>query len=695
MPTGHANRLMPSLRRVVLVRQTAERSDGQLLAAFVGDKDGDAFAALVRRHGAMVLGVCRRVVGDAHTAEDAFQAVFVVLARRAASVRPREGVGNWLYGVAFRTAIKARSVLARLRSREKQVETMPDTPAPAPADVWSDLQPVIDDELSRLPDKLRLPVVLCDLEGRPQREVAKHLGVPPATLATRLATARRTLAKRLGKRGVALSGGALAGVLSSQAAALAVSRRLADGVTRAAEAVAAGEGVAALVSAQAVQLSEGVMRIMLVTKLKAVGVAVMTALGLTTGVGVGLAPAFAGDEPAKPAARKPAGESDAAYLNRLCKDLRGTDATAVEKGYFTADADGGKRRKVIDWLMADETVKKYLARKHGADAEWKAEYSILVDTLAFSPDGTKLALSLNGVTNLPQPLPRVAQGKAVVNEAYVDPDQDGQPPVQFGVWVSDPEEAKRSNVLLFDRPQPLTTWYTRLAAQPPAAQSWVELHDAQAQGKYNLNTFVAQPDVRSTTLWAYTGVAPESDADFLKRVVKSARGTDPTAIEQKYFADDKDAKKREKLLDALLSEPGVAKKLGDDWKKKMLEHRAATAEVKPFYEYRIVTKPEAGTYRTVVQQYYNYKTVAKPDRLDKLLGDLIDAKKTDAQVLDALTLAIVGRQPAEGEKLAVAAVAKAADRKAAWGEVMKALSATDEAKKYAADLTKRAPAEKK
>jgi RNA polymerase sigma factor (sigma-70 family) len=262
MPTGHANRLMPSLRRVVLVRHTADLSDGQLLAAFIGDKDGDAFAALVRRHGAMVLGVCRRVVGDAHTAEDAFQAVFVVLARRAASVRPREGVGNWLYGVAFRTAIKARSVLARRRSREKQVEVMPEPPAPAPADVWSDLQPILDDELARLPDKLRLPVVLCDLEGRPQREVAKHLGVPPATLATRLATARRTLAKRLGKRGVALSGGALAGVLCSNAGAMAVSHRLADGVVRAAEAVAAGEGVAALVSAQAVQLSEGVLRIM-------------------------------------------------------------------------------------------------------------------------------------------------------------------------------------------------------------------------------------------------------------------------------------------------------------------------------------------------------------------------------------------------------------------------------------------------
>src|SRR5207253_2765335 len=162
MPTGHANRLLPALRRVVLVRQGADLSDGQLLGAFVADHDPDAFAGLVRRHGPMVLGVCRRVVGDHAAAEDAFQAVFLVLARRAAAVRPREQVGNWLYGVAYRTAIKARAVQARRRSREKQVETMPEPPAPPTTDSWNDLQPLIDEELARLPDKLRLPVVLCD-----------------------------------------------------------------------------------------------------------------------------------------------------------------------------------------------------------------------------------------------------------------------------------------------------------------------------------------------------------------------------------------------------------------------------------------------------------------------------------------------------------------------------------------------------
>src|SRR5207253_4977923 len=162
----------------------------------------------------------------------------------------------------------------------------------SPDDLWSDLKPVIDEELARLPNKLRVPVVLCDLEGRPQRQVAKQLNLPPATLATRLASARRLFAQRLTRRGVTLSGGALAGVLTGNAAAAVVPPRLADGITRAAEAVATGApGVAGLVSAHAVQLSEGVMRMMLLTKLKAVGVATLTALALTCGLGIGGVPA--------------------------------------------------------------------------------------------------------------------------------------------------------------------------------------------------------------------------------------------------------------------------------------------------------------------------------------------------------------------------------------------------------------------
>src|SRR6185312_2455471 len=222
-------------------------------------------------------------------------------------------------------------------------------PAKPPTDPWSDLQPVIDEELARLPDKLRLPVVLCDLEGRPQRAVARHLGVAPATLATRLAAARRLLAGRLSRRGVALSGGALAVVLGERASAAVVAPKLADATVRAAEAVAAGAGVSGLtglVSAHAVHLCEGVMRMMLLSKLKTIGATALAALALTGGLGFGLLPAQAGERdgergrggkkagvviPPSPAPRVSHSDpDDAEFLRRICLDLTGTLPNPVE-----------------------------------------------------------------------------------------------------------------------------------------------------------------------------------------------------------------------------------------------------------------------------------------------------------------------------------------------------------------------------
>ena len=157
-------------------------SDGQAAgAAYLALADDGAFAALVRRHGPMVWGVCRRALGGRQDAEDAFQAVFLVLVRKAASVEPREMLANWLYGVAYHTALKARAVAFRQKTRERQVREMPE-PTAAPANVWHDLEAILDQELSRLPDKYRWPVVLCDLEGKSYKEAARQLGCLDGTL---------------------------------------------------------------------------------------------------------------------------------------------------------------------------------------------------------------------------------------------------------------------------------------------------------------------------------------------------------------------------------------------------------------------------------------------------------------------------------------------------------------------------------
>jgi len=142
------NRLLGHLRRIA----EQSRSDTDLLGHFIEEREEAAFAALLQRHGPMVLGVCRRILGNPHDAEDAFQATFLVLARKAASVRPREAVGNWLYGVAYRTALEARTKIARRRAREKQVSEMPQ-PEVKEESCWRELLPLLDREVHRLPDK--------------------------------------------------------------------------------------------------------------------------------------------------------------------------------------------------------------------------------------------------------------------------------------------------------------------------------------------------------------------------------------------------------------------------------------------------------------------------------------------------------------------------------------------------------------
>src|SRR5262249_11851402 len=138
-----ATKVIDFLRSAGLRGDGPDLTDGQLLECFVARRDGAAFAALVRRHGPMVWGVCRRVLGDHHDAEDAFQAAFLVLVRKATSVVPREMVGNWLYGVAYQTALKARSMAGRREARERQVTHMPE-PEVAEQDLWRDLQPLLD-----------------------------------------------------------------------------------------------------------------------------------------------------------------------------------------------------------------------------------------------------------------------------------------------------------------------------------------------------------------------------------------------------------------------------------------------------------------------------------------------------------------------------------------------------------------------
>lgn len=283
MSVGRMQRVLEQLRRAAQTPVNGALPDAELLRRFIDHGDETAFAALVRRHAALVLGVCRRVTGDNHDAEDAFQAAFCVLLRKAGSIRRREVLGSWLYGVAYRTALAAKARRAKTRRRELQVDAMPQ-PLVMPPEPGHDWQPLLDAALERLPEQYRVPIILCDLDGKSRKDAARQLNLAEGTLSSRLARGRRILAGRLKRQGLALSGGALAAALAQHAAAAQVPALLLQSVAQAGAYVAAGQAPAALAfSAHVLALTEAVMKAMLIGKLKSLTIVLVAAAVLTFG----------------------------------------------------------------------------------------------------------------------------------------------------------------------------------------------------------------------------------------------------------------------------------------------------------------------------------------------------------------------------------------------------------------------------
>ena len=279
---------------VLEARTVAEVSDGQLLSRFIGDRDELAemsFAALVRRHGPMILRVCEQVVGDRHTAEDAFQATFLILARRAGSIQQPELLGQWLYGVAFRTAREARLRAHRRREREPAgiegvgVEPIDSSGRPDVLLICREEFEALHEEVSRLPERYRIPVVLCDLEGLTYQDAARRLGCPVGTIGVRLRRARERLRTRMTRRGLAPTAGLMASLLGAEVAAERVPTALIESTVSAATGLAAGKAAAdGLASSSVISLSQAVLRTMVSARLKlaaqiAVGVGIAAAIG--------------------------------------------------------------------------------------------------------------------------------------------------------------------------------------------------------------------------------------------------------------------------------------------------------------------------------------------------------------------------------------------------------------------------------
>jgi RNA polymerase sigma factor (sigma-70 family) len=308
----------------------AEAPDAELLQRFTAAGEEAAFAALLRRHGPMVLGVCRRLLGHAQDAEDAYQATFLVLARKAACVRKRASVGSFLHGVAHRLALKARAQGVQRQVRERRAADMrskkPDVEA-----AWQEVQTALDAALEDMPERYRSALVLCYLEGKSHQEAADLLGCPLPTLRTRVARGRKLLRDRLAGRGLTLSATALAALLVAGTAPAAAPAALARATLKAALSFAAGKAAAALCSNSVAGLAEGGLKAMSQSKLK-VSLAVLLAAGFLSGAAA-LAHGFLAQDksPARdrvPAAAAKAAESgDVEVAGRVldpdCKPLAG------------------------------------------------------------------------------------------------------------------------------------------------------------------------------------------------------------------------------------------------------------------------------------------------------------------------------------------------------------------------------------
>jgi RNA polymerase sigma factor (sigma-70 family) len=377
-----------------------DTTDEQLLAAFIEHHDEAAMTALVQRHAAMVWGVCRRVLRNQHDAEDAFQATFLVLVRRAAAIRSPELLANWLYGVARQTALKARAMAAK-RARKTQVTPMPELEARQPAP-REDLEALLDGELSRLPDIYRAVIVLCDLEGYTRKEAARQLGVAEGTVATRVTRGRAMLAKRLLRRGLGLSSGAAAAWLPN-AASTCVPASVVSVTIRSATSVAAGQAVAeGVLSPTVAALVQGGLKAMFSSKPQTMAAVLFVAALVGLGGGI-LAQHTAGQhiQADKPPAKADKGDADARkkkakVLQQERKRLAGTwqlvGVEAFGKKASRKEVDDIPRIKIIHYaqnlgMRIPKTAGVKLVVVYDTQGKWK-EQTHGGDTLMIFSEGT-------------------------------------------------------------------------------------------------------------------------------------------------------------------------------------------------------------------------------------------------------------------------------------------------------------------
>lgn len=391
--------------------------DGQLLERFAQLRDEEAFAELVARHGPLVLALCRRLLGNEHDAEDVFQAAFIVLARKAATIRKPESLSCWLHGVAYRLALRARIQANRRRSLERQAIALLES-----KDVdlsWGEVRGLLDEELQRLPEKQRLPLVLCYLEGLTQDEASRQLGWPRGTLKRRLEAGRERLRVRLTRRGVTLGAGLFAVALAESGSRATTPVTLRSATVRAAFQFSSHE-TAAVSATPAALLARDALQSMLTTKLKLGAILILVLSCAVTAAGLAI-PQVQPESPRENKAKAPVAVQSTENAH-VRKDLygdplpKGAQArlgtvrfrhkSPTTSAVFTRDGKtaivGDGEGSIVYWDVATGKEIRRLPGMQGA-----------VHALAITRDGKTLAAGAWGSVSLWE----VATGKLLSQEA--------------------------------------------------------------------------------------------------------------------------------------------------------------------------------------------------------------------------------------------------------------------------------------
>jgi RNA polymerase sigma factor (sigma-70 family) len=357
------NDVVQNLRKIAAVHTSRALSDRELLDRFVAARDDAAFSVLIERHGPMVLGVCGRALPNCHDAEDACQATFLVLACKAASIRKKGSLSSWLHGVAARVAANLKRDRVRRTARERATAT-PAPRDPAAEVSWREVQAILDQELQRLPERYRAPLILCYLECLTRDEAARQLGLSPTTLHGRLDRARNLLRGGLCKRGLTLGAVLSAAALSDSAGRAAMAPLFVVSSAKAALLLATGQPLTeGVVATRVLALTREVLKSMFLTKLNWTTATVLCA-GLCVAL---LGVSFTSLSSAQDAKPRPGvvttgsfstePESDTDFIRRISKDLRGSDPTPTEIHFFVTSKDTNRRQKLIDLFIQERQAK--------------------------------------------------------------------------------------------------------------------------------------------------------------------------------------------------------------------------------------------------------------------------------------------------------------------------------------------------